>query len=185
MFRRNVVPTVVVAALLFGLVLSWSLRHSPHQVEQHLTEFAAIGLHQASIVVRHQGERQAEVHAERVTVSRDLRYATFSGAPRIIAFSQGREVFRVRGSRIVLDRQTGDVSVQGPVEVVSARGERLMAGTGRWIDATQRLVFEQHVTMEVGDQEVVAEQLTIDVRQWTLDFSGAVDVAFRLKGVKL
>jgi LPS export ABC transporter protein LptC len=148
-------------------------------------DFAAIGLHQASIVVRRQGERQAEVRAERVSVSRDLRFATFSGAPRITVFSQEREAFRVRGSRIVLDRQTGDVSVQGPVEVVSARGERLMAGSARWIDATQHLVFEQRVTMAAGDQEVVAEQLTIDVRERTLDFSGAVEVAFRLRGMKL
>jgi LPS export ABC transporter protein LptC len=185
MFRPNAVLPAVIAALLLGLALGWSLQRSPHQAAQHLTEFAAIGLHQASIVVRHQGERQAEVKAERVTISRDLRYATFSGDPRITVFSEEREAFRVRGSRIVLDRQTGNVSVQGPVEVVSARGERLIAGSARWIDATQHLVFEQRVVMEAGDQEVVAEQLTIDVRQRTLDFSGSVDVAFRPKGVKL
>jgi hypothetical protein len=84
----------------------------------------------------------------------------------------------------VLDRQTGDVAVQGPVEVVSTQGERLMAGTGRWSNAAQQLVFEQRVTMATGDQELVAEQLAIDVRQQTMEFTGAVDVAFRLEGVR-
>jgi LPS export ABC transporter protein LptC len=184
MFRRNAVPTGAIAALLFGLAVGWSLRHPPQPAAQQPTQFAAIGLHQASIVVRHQGEKQAEVRAERVEVSRDFRYATFSGIPTITVFSEGHEAFHVSGGRIVLDRQTDDVVVQGPVEVTSMRGERLMAGTARWTNATQQLVFEQHVTMAVGDQELIAEQLAIDVRQQTMDFSGAVDVAFRLNGVR-
>jgi LPS export ABC transporter protein LptC len=187
MFRHNAVPTAATAAtaaLLFALAVGWSLRHPPQPDAQELTQFAAIGLHQASIVVRHEGERQAEVRAERVEVSRDLRYATFSGIPTITMFSQDREAFRVRGSRIVLDRQTGDVVVQGPVEVASMRGERLMAGAASWTNAAQQLVFEQHVTMTAGDQELIAEQLAIDVRQQTMDFSGAVDVAFRLNDVR-
>jgi LPS export ABC transporter protein LptC len=183
MFRHKAVPSVVIAALLFAIGVGWSLR-APLQQGAQLPQLPALSLHQASIVVRHQGERQAEVRAERVEVSRDLRYATFSGIPTITVFSQEHEAFYVRGSRIVLDRQTGDVAVQGPVEVASTQGERLVAGTARWTSAAEQLVFEQHVTMATSDQELVAEQLAIDVRQQTMDFSGAVDVAFRLKGVR-
>ena len=186
MLSRNSAPTVAIAALLFGFAVGWFLRHPPHPAAPQPTQFAAISLHQASIVVRHQGERQAEVRAESVEVSRDLRYATFSGIPTITVFSQGREAFYVGGSRIVLDRQTGDVVVQGPVEVASVRGEHLMAGTARWTNATQELAFERHVTLAAGagDQELVAERLAVDVRQQTMDFFGAVDVAFRLENVR-
>jgi lipopolysaccharide export system protein LptC len=183
MFGHKAVLTVAIAALLFAIAVGWSLRPLQQPGAQQPTQFLALGLHRASIVVRHQGERQAEVRAERVEVSRDLRYATFSGIPTITVFFQEREAFYVRGSRIVLDRQTGDVAVQGPVEVASMQGERLMAGTARWTSAEQQLIFEQRVTMATGDQELVAEQLAIDVRQQTMDFSGAVDVAFRLKGL--
>jgi LPS export ABC transporter protein LptC len=184
MFPHKAVPIVAIAAVLFAIAVGWSMRAPPQTGAQQPPQFVAIGLHQASIIVRHQGERQAEVRAERVEVSRDLRYVTFSGIPTITVFSQERGAFYVRGSRIVLDRQTGDVAVQGPVEVASTQGERLMAGTARWNSAAQQLVFEQRVTMATGDQELVAEQLAIDIRQETMDFSGAVDVAFRPKGVR-
>ncbi len=184
MFRRSALPAVAIAALVVGLALGWSLRRPPQPATPRPAQLPAIGLHQATIVLRHQGARQAEVHADRVEVSRDLRYATFSGTPTAIVFSDGRDAFRVRGSSIVLDRQTSNVLVQGPVEVTSARGERLTAGTVRWLNAARQLVFQDRVMMTAGDQELVAEELTIDVGQQTLDFSGGVDVAFRLESVK-
>ena len=92
-------------------------------------------------------------------------------------------MLRVRGTRIILDRQTSDVSVFGPVDVVTAQGGRLSAGEARWSNAAQQLVA-QRVVMAQGDEELAAEQLTLDIATQVLDLSGGADVAFRLGGAK-
>ncbi len=182
MFRRS--APLITAAVLVGLGLGWILHRPPLAVEHAPAQLPAIGLQQASIVLRHRGEKQAEVRADWVEVSRDLRYVMFGGNPAIVVFSAGEDIFRIHGGRIVLDRHTSDVTVHGPVEVASPRGGYLRAGAASWINAMQRLVFEQGVTMTLDDQELTAEQVTIDVGQQVLNFSGGVDVAFYLEGAK-
>ena len=183
MSHRSLVLTVAGGALAIGLAVGLMLNR-PNAVEQTPAQFPAISLYQASIFLRHHGQKQAELHSERVEVSRDLRYATFTGNPTAVVFEAGREVLRIRGSRIVLDRQTNDVTVHGPVEVITAQGGRLSAGTAQWSNVAQQIVFQQAVMMALGDQELTAEQLTIDVGNQVLDLSGGVDIAFHMEGAK-
>jgi lipopolysaccharide export system protein LptC len=142
----------------------------------------AIDLKQATIVLRHEGQTQAELRADRVEVSRDLRYATFVGNPTVVVLDQGQGTWQVGGHEIILDRQTSDVTVLGPVELASVRGGRLKAGQVRWLQAAQQLVFDQGVTMTWDGQKLLADRLTITVGQQALEFSSRVDIAFRLEG---
>ena len=103
MSGRKLVLTVAGVALPVGVALGMMLQR-PHAVEQTPGQPPAITLRGASIVLRHHGQKQAEVRADRVEVSRDLRYATFTGNPTVAVFDAGREVLRVRGTSIVLDR---------------------------------------------------------------------------------
>ena len=183
MSHRRLVLSVAGVALAIGLAVGLMLNR-PNAVERMPAQFPAISLRQASIFLRHHGQKQAELYADRVEVSRDLRYATFTGNPTAVVFDVGREILRIRGSRIVLDRHSSDVTVHGPVEVVTPQGGRVSAGTAHWSNVTQQLVFQQAVRMALGDQELMAEELTIDVGNQVLDLSGGVDIAFRVESAK-
>ncbi len=183
MSHRSLALTVAGVALAIGLAVGLMLNR-PNAVEQTPAQFPAISMQQASIFLRHHGQKQAELHSARVEVSRDLRYVTFTGNPTAVVFEAGREVLRIRGSRIVLDRRTNDVTVLGPVEVVTAQGGRVSAGTAHWSNVAQQMVFQQTVMMALGDQELTAELLTIDVGNQVLDLSGGVDIAFHMEGAK-
>jgi hypothetical protein len=142
----------------------------------------AVDLKRASIVLRHQGELQAEIRAGRVEISRDLRYAAFVGNPTVVVFDRERGPLEVHGHTITLDRLTSEVTVEGPVELASPRAGRLTAGAARWNPVAQQLVFEQGVTATLGQQKLVAEQAVITAGREVLDLAGGVDVAFRLDG---
>lgn len=179
---RTLIPVV---ALLAGAVVGWAMRQPPAREPERATlSPVAISLKQAGIVLRHQGQTQAEVRADRVEVNRDMRQVTFAGNPTVVVFNQGEEPLEIHGRKILFDRQTSDVTVQGPVELVSVRGHRLTAGIARWVQATQQLIFEQGVTMTLDDQKLQAEQLTINLGQQVFEFSGRVDIAFRLGGAE-
>src|SRR2546428_12836583 len=92
MSHRNLVLTVAGVALAIGLAVGLML-NGTNAVEQTPAQFPAISLHQASIFLRHHGQKQAELHSERVEVSRDLRYATFTGKPTAVEGEAGREVY--------------------------------------------------------------------------------------------
>src|SRR5947209_3396801 len=69
MSHRSLVLTVAGGALAIGLAVGLMLNR-PNAVEQTPAQFPAISLYQASIFLRHHGQKQAELHSERVEVSR-------------------------------------------------------------------------------------------------------------------
>src|SRR2546426_12782755 len=103
MSGRKLVLTVAGVALPVGVALGMMLQR-PHAVERTPGQLPAITLRGASIVLRHHGQKQAEVRADRVEGSRGLRYATFTGGPTGAVFAAGRAGSGVPGIRINLDR---------------------------------------------------------------------------------
>lgn len=96
------------------------------------TTTPSVALRHAGIVLRHRGEKQAEIKADRVEVSADGTTTTFTGAPRAQVFVEGRPTLLFTADRVVLNRSTQDVRVEGGIRITTARGETITAPRASW-----------------------------------------------------
>ncbi len=96
----------------------------------------SVGLRNAGIVLRHRGEKQAQITAERVEVGADGRLTTFTGSPRAEVFVEGRSTMVLTADRVVLDRSTQDVRVEGSIRITTTRGEIISAPRASWKQET-------------------------------------------------
>lgn len=99
----------------------------------------AIGLTGADIVLRREGLPQARLSAERIEVAADGKSVTFSGSPKAVIHTNGVPTLTVTGGRIVLDRQSQNVRVEGGVRITTASGESITAKSAHWDHQTQAL----------------------------------------------
>lgn len=171
-----------VVTLLAGIAVGWFLRHPPAAEDVRPAEPPAIGLRETNIVLRHKGVKQAEVQAEHVEVSRDLRYAVFRQIAQVVLYDKGRISLRLSSDDIILDRHTNDFVARGRVEITSPQGDRLVAPEAHWINAKQQMAFPKGVRMKLGDNEVEAPRLIVDTGLQIFDLEGGVDVTFHLRG---
>lgn len=183
--RRFKVVVPLLVALAIGIVVGrlWRQPSTSPTTEAQQVQPAqppAIGLRQASIVLRHKGTKQAEVQAASVAVSRDLRYATFKRIEKVTLYDQGVAALTLRTGEIILDRTTNDLVARGEVEISSPQGDQLWAPEARWNNALQRLVFPQGVRLKVGGAEVSASRLNVDTRLQVFELEGGVDITFQL-----
>lgn len=177
-------PIAIFVAALVGVSgLFWIARREPGpSPDRQAPAPHAIEGRAAKIVLRHQGEKQVEVTAGRVEVSRDLYQARFQDAMSAIVYDRGEISARIRADELVLDRQTNDFVVKGRIELTSAAGDRLVASEARWLHNKQRLLFTSGVWLRVGESEIGAAQLTVDAGLRVFELSGDVDITFPLKG---
>ena len=181
---KVVVPLLVVLAI--GIVIGRVWRYpppaspTPQTQQAQPTQPPAIGLRQASIVLRHKGTKQAEVKAASVAVSRDLRYAVFKRIEKVTLYDKGQLALLLSTGEIVLDRTTNDLVARGEVAIASPQGDQLWAPEARWVNATQRLEFPQGVRLKVGGAEVTASRLSVDTRLQVFVLEGGVDITFQL-----
>lgn len=131
-------------------------------------------------MLRHQGEKQAEVTAERVEVSADARFAHFRGVSRATLYREGAPVLHLRAREIVLDRRTQDLTVRGDIEILSAQGDRMLAPEARWSAARHTLTFPRGVEVKIGRHRLRAARLVVDLAMETLQLEGDADVTFTL-----
>ncbi|HLA23934.1 MAG TPA: hypothetical protein VJ206_00940 [bacterium] len=186
--KRLLMVVVMGGAVLTAVGLGWKGRSAPAPSTRPPAPRASVprvsvGLQDASIVLRHQGVRQAEIHARRVTVSADLRSARFVGITRAIVFDQAGESLRVSAGEILLDRETNDFQIWGPVVITSSRGYHLTAPEAEWHHARQQVVFPRGVQVRHGRQKLQARRLVVDAGLTTFDLSGGVDIVFQLEGM--
>ncbi|MEX0765882.1 MAG: LPS export ABC transporter periplasmic protein LptC [bacterium] len=180
---KVIVPLLVVLAI--GIVIGRVWRDppaspTPQTQQAQPAQPPAIGLRQASIVLRHKGTKQAEVKAASVAVSRDLRYAVFKRIEKVTLYDKGQVALLLSTGEIVLDRTTNDLVARGEVEIASPQGDQLWAPEARWVNATQRLEFPQGVRLKVGGTEVTASRLNVDTRLQVFVLEGGVDITFQL-----
>jgi len=140
----------------------------------------ALRLRGTSLVLRHRGVKQAEVRADAVEVSRDLRYARFTGAARLTLFDRGAVALRAAADEVVLDRQTNDLTARGNLVITAPSGYRLSAPKAIWSQATQQLTLPAGIEMRTPDAELRADRLVIAVREMTFLLAGAVDITFQV-----
>ena len=143
---------------------------------------ATIDLHGTTLVLRHQGQKQAEVRAGRVEVSGDLRYAAFQDIARAILYDRGKPALSVRANEIVLDRQTSDLRARGGLVLTAPHGYRLTAPEGVWVAARRQLIFSAGMTIRGPDSVIQARYLVVDVGLQSFVLEGSVDMTFRLSG---
>lgn len=169
--------TLLVAAGVGG----WLARRPIHFPAPKSIQGPAISLQSGSIVLRHKGEKVAEIGASSVKVSRDLRFATLRGIGYAVFYRERQVALRVNADEIILDRQTGDVAARGHLEMTSPQGWRLWSTEARWVQADSRLVLSRGVRLRVGRNEVRALRLFVNTAAQTLEMEGGVDVTFDLK----
>jgi lipopolysaccharide export system protein LptA len=154
---------------------------APHQVTRPADRLAA-ELRDTTLVVRRRGQKQLEVHADRVSLSSDQRYAVFSGIVRASLNLHGRVALSLRATEVVLDRQRNDLRIRGPLEITSAQGYRLTAPEASWDAAQGLLVLPRGLEMEAGGSTIRAGRLTVDLASESLLLEGDVQVTFPLAG---
>lgn len=182
--RRLLLVIGAGAVLLAALSVGWRWRSAPtpaHGPPAPPVPRISIGLDDATLVLRHKGIRQAEIRAERITVSRDLRSARFTGITRATVYDQAGETLRVTAAEILLDRQTNDLRIRGPVVITSPRGYELTASDAQWHDAGQQMVFPSGVQVRYKGQTLRAGRLVVDAGLTSFVLSGGVDIVFRLE----
>jgi len=185
--RRVLLGAAVGTALLVALGVGWAWRSGPVPAQRRPTPPVpriSIGLDDATLVLRHKGVRQAEIRARHVTVSRDLRSARFAGITQATVYDQAGEALRVTAAEILLDRQTNDLRIHGPLTITSTRGYELAASEAQWHDARQQIVFPRGVQVRYGNQTLQAGRLVVDAGLTSFDLSGGVDIVFRLEGTQ-
>jgi LPS export ABC transporter protein LptC len=180
--RRLPVALIAVAALAIAAV-RWAVREPSPPAQRLPAPQVSVGLEKADLILRHKGTRQAEIHAQRVLVSKDLRTARFVGIAEATVYDPDGEPLRVTAGEIVLDRQTNDLQIRGPVVVTSSRGYRLEAPEARWRHAGQQIVFPRGVQVRQGAQRLQAGRLVVDAGLTSFELSGGVEIIFSLEGV--
>ncbi len=134
--RRALVAVAGAAVVLLAIAAAAWLAAAPEPGDPDRAERAvtppATGISKAGIVVRHRGRKQAEIAAERVEVSADGRTTAFSGLPKVVVFEGDAPGLTVTGGRIVFDRRTQDVRVEGGLRITTVRGETLTARAASW-----------------------------------------------------
>lgn len=171
-------PLLLLAGLIAAMGTWWFLQHSAVLAQVMLSKSPPISLHEAQIILRQRGEKLAALYAAQVDVSPDARYAIFKGGAAGDLYDNGRVSLRLHAGEIVLDRQTNDLLVHGPLEITSSQGDRLRGEGARWDNATQRLVLSKDVWITMGSTQAHASRLTVDTSLQTLDLEGGVDVRF-------
>jgi hypothetical protein len=183
--RGRSVITVVVAAIVAAFLLTRSrVPDARPDGEQAATPRPPVELRDVAIVLRHAGHKQGEVRAERVTVSQDHRSISLTGRPRLTLISDSGDTVHAQGVRIVIDRDTGDVTVDGPVHATTSRGDQVVAGAARWNNRTRILELRSGVRMWHKGRQLRAEKVLIDTNQLLIDLVGNVEVWFPLDGVE-
>jgi lipopolysaccharide assembly outer membrane protein LptD (OstA) len=137
---------------------------------------------EATLVLRARGQRQAEVRAAHVEVSRDLRLATFRGVAQAALYDRDRVVLRVRAEEITLDRKSSDLRARGGLLLESPEGFQLVAPEGQWLAASRQLVFPSGIAVRGPHLKISARRLVADVALQSLVLDGAVDITFRVGG---
>ncbi len=179
--RLDRLVVALITVLILGLAVAWLLRGSRALELVTPPQPHAVNLREANIVLRHQGEKQAEVHAGFVEVSRDLRYAVFKRITDAAWFDRGRLSLRLRADEIVLDRQMSDLTIHGHIEVTAPQGDRLVAAEAQWINSQRRLIFTNGVKVKLEGSEVQASRLTVAPDLQAFELAGAVEITFRLR----
>ena len=130
--------TAALAVALVGVTAAVWLAASTETPEpEPRVALPSTGISKAGIVLRQRGRKQAEIASERVEVSPDGRTTVFSGRPRVVVFEEDAPRFTVTGNRIVYDRTTQDVRVEGGLRVTTSQGETLTAPSASWDQRTQ------------------------------------------------
>jgi lipopolysaccharide transport protein LptA len=124
----------VLAAAAGGVWLAL-VPDDPSPVSNSLAPSVAVS--RASIVLRHRGHKQAQIAADRVEVSPDGRRATFTGSPQAVWFDRDQPALVARGHRIVYDRASRDVTVDGDLHVTTRQGYDLRAPSATWSQEAQ------------------------------------------------
>lgn len=119
-------------ALLAAAAGAWWIVRADHPDAERAPDPMSMRVSQATIVLRHRGVKQAEIAADRVEVSADRRTTTFVGGARTVFFNGTAPAVTATGGRIVLDRATQSVRVEGGLRITTARGETLTAQAASW-----------------------------------------------------
>ena len=135
--RRRALPWLLMVAAVAVTAAIW-LAGSPDEtapVSSPITPSVAVS--RASIVLRHRGQKQAEIASERVEVSTDGRQAAFTGSPRVVWFENNQPALTASARRIVYDRESRDVTVEGDLRISTRQGHTLRAPSATWSQQTQ------------------------------------------------
>jgi lipopolysaccharide transport protein LptA len=132
--RRWLVLGVVAAAAAGGV---WLALAPDQPAPVSAPPVPSVAVARASIVLRHRGHKQAEIAADRVEVSPDGRRATFTGSPQAVWFDRDQPALLARGHRIVYDRASRDVVVDGGLHVTTRQGYDLRAPSATWSQEAQ------------------------------------------------
>jgi hypothetical protein len=190
--RRLELIGLLIVVLAGGAGLGWHLREraavsdmsSPAPASAPAAERKdppAVGIRKAGVVLRREGQKQAEVSADQVEVDREMRVARFIGVPSVVLYDQNKPALRVKAGEILLDRHTDDLTVRGGIEITSMSGDVLKAEEARWVARSQRLVFPRGVEVRLGGHQVRARHLTVDLGLRWLEMKGDVDISFVLQ----
>ncbi len=165
MNARGAAILVALAAVGAAAWLAWA----PDPRDPEPSPQAAVRISRAQIVLRQQGEKQAEITADRVEVSGDQRTTTFTGRPSAVIHLDGVPALTATGGRIVLDRQDGSVRIKGGLRIATTRNETLSAPEAAWNPATQVIELTGGVTASAA---LLAPASTPSSPQPRLDIPG-------------
>ncbi|MBI3998863.1 MAG: LPS export ABC transporter periplasmic protein LptC [Armatimonadetes bacterium] len=132
----------LIVAAAAGVAVAWLLAESPLQGEEVTPARPPVAISKATIVLRSRGGKLAEITAERVELSPDGQTTTFSGIPRAVVYMDETPVLTATGGRIVVERQSQDVRLDGGLRITTARGEVLVAQSASWHQQAQVLDLE-------------------------------------------
>ncbi len=152
--RRGLTAGVAVA-LLGAAAAAWLAASSEAPAPEPRVALPSTAISKAGIVLRQRGRKQAEIAADRVEMLSDGRTTVFSGRPRVVVFQDDAPRLTVTGDRIVYDRATQDVKLEGGLRVVTSQGETLTAPSASW-----------------------------DQRKQIMELTGPVEVTFPLRRVR-
>lgn len=137
----------------------------------------------ARVVVRHRGQKQVELRAERARVSPDFRRAQLEGVRRAQVLRDGRPYLWVRADRVVFDRVTQNFEATGDVEVTSPGGDWLRASYMVYRNDRAVLAFPRGVEFQLGGHRARARTLRLFVLDQTVEMEGDVDVVLDLRSL--
>ncbi len=138
----------IAALLAAGVISVWLAGQQPHaDLPGDAPTAPAVGVSGASIVLRHRGEKQAEVTADRVEIDAGKSVATLTGRPKVVFHIGGTPALTATAGKILFDRGSQAVRVEGGLKISTTRGATIEAGSGAWDPGSQAVDLAGGVTV--------------------------------------
>jgi hypothetical protein len=119
----------------------------------------------ATLVGRSDGKKVWQINAKSIDISKDRRFATFTGLTHGLLLRDDKKVASLSADRVVYNILSRDVSTPGTAEMKIVNGPSFKVHKVYWSGRKSRLFCEGGVDAVIGASTMHGDRLTADLER--------------------